>query len=62
MYQAHVEIIFMRRACDNSPIFLSCKMPEFSKKSLLSGAGKHPDFQVTSCLQNVSTNVNFAYV
>jgi hypothetical protein len=30
--------------------------------SPLSGAGKHPDFQVTSCLQNVTTNVDFAYI
>jgi hypothetical protein len=28
----------------------------------LSKAGKHPDFQVTLCLQNVSTNVDFAYI
>ena len=31
-------------------------------KSPLSGAGKHHNFQVTLCLQNVSTNVNFEYV
>jgi hypothetical protein len=35
-------------------------MPEFFKKSPLSEAGKHPDFQVTSCLQNVTTNGDFA--
>jgi len=41
----------------------SCKKtPEFLKKSHLSGAGKHPDFQVTLCLQNVSTNADFAYI
>ena len=40
----------------------SCKMPEFFEKSPLSGAGKHRDFQVTSCHQNVTTNVNFAYI
>ena len=40
----------------------SCKMPEFSEKSLFSGAGKHPDFQVTLCLRFVTTNVNFAYI
>jgi hypothetical protein len=45
-----------------SPIFVNCKMPEFFKKSPLSGAGKHPDFQVTSCLRFVSTNVDFAYI
>ena len=37
-------------------------MPEFLEKSPLSGAGKHRDFQVTLCLQNVSTNVDFAYI
>jgi hypothetical protein len=37
-------------------------MPEFFGKLPLSGAEKHPDFQVTSCLQNVSTNVDFAYI
>jgi hypothetical protein len=31
-------------------------------KSPLSGAEKYPDFQVTSCLQNVSTNGDFAYI
>ena len=31
-------------------------------KSPLSEAEKHPDFPVTSCLQNDSTNVNFAYI
>ena len=29
---------------------------------LLSGAKKHPDFQVTSCHHFVTTNVDFAYV
>jgi len=42
-------------------------MPEFFEMSHLSGAGKHPDFQVTDfqvtlCLQNVTTNPNFAYI
>jgi hypothetical protein len=40
----------------------SCKMPEFFEKSPLSRARKHHIFQVTSCLQNVSTNVDFAYI
>jgi len=40
----------------------SCKMPEFFEIPPLSGAKKHPDFQVTSCHQNVSTNVDFAYI
>ncbi len=31
-------------------------------KSSYSQAGEHPDFQVTSCHQNVSTNVDFAYI
>jgi len=39
----------------------SSKMPEFFKKSPLSGAEKHHNFQVTSCHQNVSTNVDFTY-
>jgi len=37
-------------------------MLQFIEKSPLSGAGKHPDIQVTLCLQNVSTDVNFAYI
>jgi hypothetical protein len=37
-------------------------MPEFFKKSPLSEAEKHPDFQVTSCLHFDSTNVNLAYI
>lgn len=37
-------------------------MVELSEKPPLSGAGKHPDFQVTLCIQNVSIDVNFAYV
>ena len=40
----------------------NCKIPEFFEKSPLSEAKKHPDFQVTSCHQNVSTNVDFAYI
>ena len=43
----------------SGPIFLSCKVPEFFEMSPLSGTGKHPDFQVTVCLQNVSTDVKF---
>ncbi len=46
----------------NGPIFVICKTSEFFEKSPLSEAGKHPDFQVTSCLQNVSTSVGFAYI
>jgi len=37
-------------------------MPEFFEKSPLSAAEKHPDFQVTVFLQNVTTNVDFAYI
>jgi hypothetical protein len=33
-----------------------------SKKSPLSETGKHTDFQVTSCLQNDTTDVDFAYI
>jgi len=40
----------------------SCKTPEFFKKSPLSGAEKHSDFTVTLCLQNVTTDVDFAYI
>jgi len=40
----------------------NCKMPEFFEMSLLSEARKHHNFQVTVCLQNVSTNVDFAYI
>jgi hypothetical protein len=32
-------------------------MSEFFKKSFLSEAEKHPDFQVTLCLQNDTTNI-----
>ena len=38
------------------------KMPELFEKPSLSGTGKHPDFQVTSCHQNVTTNTNFARI
>jgi hypothetical protein len=41
---------------------MSNKMPEFLEKSPLSGAGKHPHFQVTSCHHFVTTNVDFAYI
>jgi len=37
-------------------------MSKFFAKSTFSGAEKHPDFQVTSCLRNVSTDVNFTYI
>jgi len=37
----------------------SSKIPKFFEMSPLSRAGKHPDFQVTLCLQNVSTNLKF---
>jgi hypothetical protein len=36
-------------------------MPEFFEKPPLSRAEKRPDFQVTSCHQNDTTNVDFAY-
>jgi hypothetical protein len=35
------------------------KMSEFFEKSLCPKAEKHPDFQVTFCLQNVTTDVKF---
>jgi len=37
-------------------------MPEFFEKSPLLGAEKYPDFQVTLCLRNDTTNVDFAYI
>ena len=37
-------------------------MSEFFEKPLLSGAGKHPDFQVTVCLRFVTTNVKSIYI
>ncbi len=40
----------------------SCKMPKFFKKSSISKAKKHPDFQVTSCHHFVTTNADFAYI
>jgi hypothetical protein len=40
----------------------SCKISEFFEKSPLSRAGKHPDFQVTSCHHFDTTNVDFAYI
>ncbi len=46
----------------NGSLIASCKIPEFSKKSPLSGAEKHPDFQVTVCLHFVTTNVDFVYI
>jgi hypothetical protein len=42
---------------------LNCKkIPQFLEKPPLSEAKKHPDFQVTLCLQNVTTNADFAYI
>jgi hypothetical protein len=38
------------------------KMPYFPEKPPLSGIEKHPNFQVTSCHQNDTTNVNFAHI
>ena len=63
--QSH-QLIIAPRAAHGSPqnasIFASCKMPEFFEKSTLSGAGKHPDFQVTSCHHFDTTDPNFAYI
>jgi hypothetical protein len=41
---------------------MSSKTPESLEKPPLSGAGKHPDFQVTSCHHFDTTNVDFAYI
>jgi hypothetical protein len=38
------------------------EISESLEKSPLSGAEKHPDFQVTSCHQNDTTNIVFAYI
>jgi hypothetical protein len=43
-------------------IFASYKIPEFFEKSPLSGAKKHPNYQVTSCHHFDTTNVDFAYI
>ena len=40
----------------------SYKMPEFFEISPLSEAGKNHNFQVTSCHQNDTINVDFAYI
>jgi len=46
-------------ASQKCSIFLSCKMPQFSKKPPLSGAEKHPDFQVTCWRHFDTTNAKF---
>jgi len=46
----------------NDSILPKCKMPEFFEMLPLSGVEKHPDFQLTSCLHFVTTNVNFTYI
>jgi hypothetical protein len=57
MDQSHQPI---SRTKDTFPT--SCKTPESFEKPPLSGAKKHPDFQVTSCHHFVTTNVDFAYI
>jgi len=49
------------RRTKKSPFSRAVKCQNSSKNHLFSGAEKHPDFQVTLCLQNVSTNVDFIY-
>jgi len=46
----------------NGPIFMYHNMPEFFKKSPLSEAKKHHNFQVTLCIHFVTTKVDFAYI
>jgi hypothetical protein len=41
---------------------MSCKMPQFFKKSHLSEAEKHRQDKGTSCHQNVTTNPSFACI
>jgi hypothetical protein len=43
-------------------ILMICKIPELLKKTPLLKAEKHPDFRVTLCGQNDTTNVDFAYL
>jgi hypothetical protein len=45
--KSHSECELCADAPKNGPIFVSCKTSELFEKSLLSGSGKHPDFQVT---------------
>jgi hypothetical protein len=56
--QSHQPISHTELRID-APIFASGKMSKFFEMSPLSGAGKHPDFQVTSCLHFVNTDVKF---
>ena len=46
----------------NGPIFASNRMSGAFENPPLSGAGKHPDFQVTLWHHFVTTNVDFAYI
>ena len=61
-YQAPDSTTVVPYWCVIDSFTLSCKIPEFFEKSHLSGAGKHPDFQVTSCLHFDTTYANFAYI
>jgi len=63
--QLHQQIIADRprpKHSQNGSILVISKMPESLEKSPLSEDEKHPDFQVTLCLQNDTTNVDFAYI
>ena len=57
-----VIILFWLRPDEIVVVRESCKMPVFFEKSPLSGAEKHPYFQVTSCHHFVTTIVDFAYI
>jgi hypothetical protein len=52
----------LRQHCLNNSIYMRRKTPELFEKPPLSKAGKHPDFQVTSCHHFDTTNVDFAYI
>jgi hypothetical protein len=55
--------IFLASFEDLNVLALKCKYNlEFGAKSPLSGAEKHPEFQVTACHHFDTTNVGFAYI
>jgi len=60
--RGEVIILFWLRPVKITDVKESYKKPEFLEKSLLSGAGKHHNFQVTSCHHFDTTNVDFAYI
>jgi hypothetical protein len=55
-------LIKLRKTQKNIPILASCKIPESLEKSPLLKVEKYPDFRVTCCLQNVSTDAKLAHI